>query len=100
MKERGVKVTVVNEGGHRTIRWRGPHAGLLWSSLMGVSHCVCVCLSLSGEGYWVGKASLRSWRQLALEQLEEDEHETKHSNGQTNGQGPHKGRYPSGSTLI
>uniref|UniRef100_A0A671W659 Ubiquitin carboxyl-terminal hydrolase 48 n=1 Tax=Sparus aurata TaxID=8175 RepID=A0A671W659_SPAAU len=40
-------------------------------------------------GYWVGKASLRSWRQLALDQLEEDEHETKHSNGQTNGQGPH-----------
>lgn len=37
----------------------------------------------------MGKASLRSWRQLALEQLEEDEHETKHSNGQTNGQGPH-----------
>uniref|UniRef100_A0A3P9K7M4 Ubiquitin carboxyl-terminal hydrolase 48 n=1 Tax=Oryzias latipes TaxID=8090 RepID=A0A3P9K7M4_ORYLA len=31
--------------------------------------------TLSGEGYWVGKASLRSWRQLALEQLEEDEHE-------------------------
>ena len=48
---------------------------------------MCVCLS--GEGYWVGKASLRSWRQLALEQLEEDEHESKHSNGQTNGQGPH-----------
>ncbi|XP_049895283.1 ubiquitin carboxyl-terminal hydrolase 48 isoform X1 [Epinephelus moara] len=45
--------------------------------------------TISGEGCWVGKASLRSWRQLALEQLEEDEHETKHSNGQTNGQGPH-----------
>ncbi|XP_041836368.1 ubiquitin carboxyl-terminal hydrolase 48 [Melanotaenia boesemani] len=45
--------------------------------------------SLSGEGFWVGKASLRSWRQLALEQLEEEEHETKHSNTQTNGQGPH-----------
>ncbi|XP_068450726.1 ubiquitin carboxyl-terminal hydrolase 48 isoform X2 [Clinocottus analis] len=45
--------------------------------------------TLSGEGYWVGKASLRSWRQLALEQLEEDEHESKHSNGQTNGMGPH-----------
>uniref|UniRef100_A0A8P4KAJ1 Ubiquitin carboxyl-terminal hydrolase 48 n=1 Tax=Dicentrarchus labrax TaxID=13489 RepID=A0A8P4KAJ1_DICLA len=42
-----------------------------------------------GDGYWVGKTSLRSWRQLALDQLEEDEHETKHSNGQTNGQGPH-----------
>uniref|UniRef100_A0A3Q3QY39 Ubiquitin carboxyl-terminal hydrolase 48 n=1 Tax=Monopterus albus TaxID=43700 RepID=A0A3Q3QY39_MONAL len=45
--------------------------------------------TFSGEGYWVGKASLRSWRQLALEQLEEDEHETKHGNSQTNGQGPH-----------
>ncbi|KAM9361476.1 ubiquitin carboxyl-terminal hydrolase 48 [Symphorus nematophorus] len=45
--------------------------------------------TLSGEGYWVGKASLRSWRQLVSDQLEEDEHETKHSNGQTNGQGPH-----------
>lgn len=45
--------------------------------------------TLSDEGYWVGKASLRSWRQLALDQLEEDEQETKHSNGQTNGQGPH-----------
>uniref|UniRef100_A0A8C9YXK0 ubiquitinyl hydrolase 1 n=1 Tax=Sander lucioperca TaxID=283035 RepID=A0A8C9YXK0_SANLU len=51
--------------------------------------------TLSGEGYWVSKSSLRSWRQLALEQLEEDEHETKHNNGQINGQGPHnnsKGR--------
>uniref|UniRef100_A0A667YJA4 Ubiquitin carboxyl-terminal hydrolase 48 n=1 Tax=Myripristis murdjan TaxID=586833 RepID=A0A667YJA4_9TELE len=46
-------------------------------------------LEVSDGGFWVGKASLRSWRQLALEQLEEDEHETKHSNGQTNGQGPH-----------
>ncbi|CAN9512162.1 unnamed protein product [Ophioblennius macclurei] len=45
--------------------------------------------SLSGQGFWVGKASLRSWKQLALEQLEEDEHETKQTNGQTNGQGPH-----------
>ncbi|KAM7006281.1 ubiquitin carboxyl-terminal hydrolase 48 isoform 2-T2 [Tautogolabrus adspersus] len=45
--------------------------------------------TLSDDGFWVGKASLRSWRQLALDQLEEDEQETKHSNGQTNGQGPH-----------
>lgn len=36
----------------------------------------------------MGKASLRSWKQLAMDQLEEDEHDTKH-NGQTNGQGPH-----------
>uniref|UniRef100_M4AWU6 Ubiquitin carboxyl-terminal hydrolase 48 n=1 Tax=Xiphophorus maculatus TaxID=8083 RepID=M4AWU6_XIPMA len=43
----------------------------------------------SSDGYWVGKPSLRSWRQLAMEQLEEDEQESKHSNGQTNGQGPH-----------
>uniref|UniRef100_A0A4W5QYJ2 Ubiquitin carboxyl-terminal hydrolase 48 n=1 Tax=Hucho hucho TaxID=62062 RepID=A0A4W5QYJ2_9TELE len=40
------------------------------------------------NGYWAGKTSLRSWRQLALEQLEEDEEETKHSNGKTNGEGP------------
>uniref|UniRef100_A0A669D1D5 Ubiquitin carboxyl-terminal hydrolase 48 n=1 Tax=Oreochromis niloticus TaxID=8128 RepID=A0A669D1D5_ORENI len=45
--------------------------------------------TFSGAGFWVGKASLRSWRQLALEQLEEDEHETTHNNSQTNGQGPH-----------
>uniref|UniRef100_A0A8C5GT95 Ubiquitin carboxyl-terminal hydrolase 48 n=1 Tax=Gouania willdenowi TaxID=441366 RepID=A0A8C5GT95_GOUWI len=45
--------------------------------------------TLSGEGYWVGKASLRSWRQLALDQLEEDDHETKLSSSQTNGKGPH-----------
>ncbi|XP_019911525.2 ubiquitin carboxyl-terminal hydrolase 48 isoform X2 [Esox lucius] len=42
----------------------------------------------SESGFWVGKSSLRSWRQLALEQLEEDEEETKHSNGKTNGEGP------------
>ncbi|KAJ0023448.1 hypothetical protein NQD34_003347 [Periophthalmus magnuspinnatus] len=41
----------------------------------------------SENGFWVGKTSLRSWRQLALEQLETDEQETKHSNGETNGQG-------------
>lgn len=68
---------------------------LTGKALCYVLQCICEYLSLylfvcvSGEGYWVGKASLRSWRQLALDQLEEDEHETKHSNGQTNGQGPH-----------
>ncbi|XP_061075552.1 ubiquitin carboxyl-terminal hydrolase 48 isoform X2 [Conger conger] len=41
----------------------------------------------SNEGYWIGKASLRSWRQLALEQLEEEEEETKHTNGKANGEG-------------
>ncbi|XP_013885848.1 ubiquitin carboxyl-terminal hydrolase 48 isoform X1 [Austrofundulus limnaeus] len=45
--------------------------------------------SVSGEGFWVSKASLRSWRQLALDQLEEDEIETQHNNSKTNGQGPH-----------
>ncbi|KAK5911825.1 hypothetical protein CesoFtcFv8_001761 [Champsocephalus esox] len=55
--------------------------------------------TLSGEGYWTGKASLRSWRQLALEQLDEDEQETKHSNGQTNGQGPHSNSKEFGSEL-
>lgn len=40
----------------------------------------------SGEqGFWIGKASLRQWRQLALEQLEEEE-ETKHSDCKTNGE--------------
>uniref|UniRef100_A0A4W5MRS3 Ubiquitin carboxyl-terminal hydrolase 48 n=1 Tax=Hucho hucho TaxID=62062 RepID=A0A4W5MRS3_9TELE len=42
----------------------------------------------SDEGYWVGKTSLRIWRQLALEQLDEDEEETKHIDGKTNGEGP------------
>lgn len=37
-------------------------------------------------GFWIGKASLRSWRQLALDQLEEDEEETKHSNSKINGE--------------
>lgn len=50
---------------------------------------VCVSVSTSGDGYWVGKASLRSWRQLALEQLEKDEHESEPSNGQSNGNGSH-----------
>ncbi|KAG7279597.1 hypothetical protein CRUP_011690 [Coryphaenoides rupestris] len=50
-----------------------------------VSNLVKRTLS-SEEGYWVGKSSLRSWRQLALEQLEEDEQQTMHGSGQTNGQ--------------
>ncbi|XP_067243976.1 ubiquitin carboxyl-terminal hydrolase 48 isoform X1 [Chanodichthys erythropterus] len=37
-------------------------------------------------GFWIGKASLRSWRQLALDQLEEDEEETKHNNSKINGE--------------
>lgn len=38
------------------------------------------------SGFWIGKASLRSWRQLALDQLEEDEEETKHNNSKINGE--------------
>ncbi|KAK2821211.1 hypothetical protein Q7C36_020554 [Tachysurus vachellii] len=38
------------------------------------------------EGFWIGKASLRQWRQLALEQLEEEEEETKHNDCKTNGE--------------
>ncbi|XP_006641945.1 ubiquitin carboxyl-terminal hydrolase 48 isoform X1 [Lepisosteus oculatus] len=52
-----------------------------------ISNLVKVAVS-SNEGFWIGKASLRSWRQLALEQLEEDEEESKHTNGKTNGEGP------------
>ncbi|XP_006008902.1 ubiquitin carboxyl-terminal hydrolase 48 isoform X2 [Latimeria chalumnae] len=40
----------------------------------------------SNEGYWVGKASLRSWRQLVLEQLDEPEDEMEQSNGKANGE--------------
>lgn len=43
---------------------------------------------LRDEGYWVGKSSLRSWRQLALEQL--NEHEDDQSNGKMNGDVPDK----------
>ncbi|KAJ6656859.1 hypothetical protein lerEdw1_003190 [Lerista edwardsae] len=35
------------------------------------------------DGFWVGKLSLRSWRQLALEQLEGSDED--HSNGKMNG---------------
>lgn len=37
-------------------------------------------------GFWIGKTSLRAWRQLALDQLEEDEEETKHNNCKMNGE--------------
>uniref|UniRef100_A0A4W4HQ75 Ubiquitin carboxyl-terminal hydrolase 48 n=1 Tax=Electrophorus electricus TaxID=8005 RepID=A0A4W4HQ75_ELEEL len=45
-------------------------------------------LKSGDEGFWIGKASLRQWRQLALEQLEEEEEETKHTNCKTNGEKP------------
>ncbi|XP_060707924.1 ubiquitin carboxyl-terminal hydrolase 48 isoform X1 [Hemiscyllium ocellatum] len=41
----------------------------------------------SHEGYWVGKASLRSWRQLALNQLDGKEGDPDHTDGKSNGEG-------------
>ncbi|XP_043919177.1 ubiquitin carboxyl-terminal hydrolase 48 isoform X3 [Protopterus annectens] len=40
----------------------------------------------SNEGFWVGKGSLRSWRQLALDQMDEQEEDSEPSNGQSNGE--------------
>ncbi|XP_073873775.1 ubiquitin carboxyl-terminal hydrolase 48 isoform X14 [Macaca fascicularis] len=37
------------------------------------------------DGFWVGKSSLRSWRQLALEQLDEQDGDAEQSNGKMNG---------------
>lgn len=37
------------------------------------------------DGFWVGKSSLRCWRQLALEQLDEQDGETEQRNGKMNG---------------
>ncbi|XP_021570515.1 ubiquitin carboxyl-terminal hydrolase 48 isoform X7 [Carlito syrichta] len=37
------------------------------------------------DGFWVGKSSLRSWRQLALEQLDEQDGDGDQSNGKMNG---------------
>lgn len=45
----------------------------------------------SSEGFWVGKSSLRSWRQLALEQLDEQDGEAEQSNGKLNGSPFNKG---------
>ncbi|KAM4651925.1 LOW QUALITY PROTEIN: ubiquitin carboxyl-terminal hydrolase 48 [Discoglossus pictus] len=39
----------------------------------------------SGEGFWAGKASLRSWRQLAIEQLDQNVEDLDQSNGGMNG---------------
>ncbi|XP_075461958.1 ubiquitin carboxyl-terminal hydrolase 48 isoform X1 [Ascaphus truei] len=44
----------------------------------------------SDEGFWVGKSSLRSWRQLAIEQLHQQEVEFDESNGKVNGDAPKK----------
>uniref|UniRef100_A0A673TWW9 Ubiquitin carboxyl-terminal hydrolase 48 n=1 Tax=Suricata suricatta TaxID=37032 RepID=A0A673TWW9_SURSU len=37
------------------------------------------------DGFWVGKSSLRSWRQLALEQLDEQDGDVDQSDGKMNG---------------
>ncbi|XP_053136826.1 ubiquitin carboxyl-terminal hydrolase 48 isoform X3 [Hemicordylus capensis] len=37
------------------------------------------------DGFWVGKSSLRSWRQLALEQLDTPDDDADQSNGKMNG---------------
>lgn len=47
---------------------------------------VCVDMFSDEAGFWIGKTSLRGWRQLALDQLEEDEEETKHNNSKVNGE--------------
>uniref|UniRef100_A0A8C1VWP7 Ubiquitin carboxyl-terminal hydrolase 48 n=1 Tax=Cyprinus carpio TaxID=7962 RepID=A0A8C1VWP7_CYPCA len=51
-----------------------------------VMNLVKTSLKSDESGFWIGKASLRSWRQLALDQLEEDEEETKHNNSKVNGE--------------
>uniref|UniRef100_A0A8C3T766 Ubiquitin carboxyl-terminal hydrolase 48 n=1 Tax=Chelydra serpentina TaxID=8475 RepID=A0A8C3T766_CHESE len=42
------------------------------------------------DGFWVGKSSLRSWRQLALEQLNEQDDDADQSNGKMNGDAQNK----------
>ncbi|XP_073172774.1 ubiquitin carboxyl-terminal hydrolase 48 isoform X4 [Lepidochelys kempii] len=42
------------------------------------------------DGFWVGKSSLRSWRQLALEQLNEQDEDADQSNGKMNGDAQNK----------
>lgn len=48
-------------------------------------------LFLSNDGFWVGKSSLRGWRQLALEQLDEQDGDADQSNGKINGNTWNKG---------
>lgn len=48
-------------------------------------HVFSFSLLLSNDGFWVGKSSLRSWRQLALEQLDEQDGDADQSNGKMNG---------------
>ncbi|KAM8927094.1 ubiquitin carboxyl-terminal hydrolase 48 isoform 3-T3 [Pelodytes ibericus] len=45
----------------------------------------------SGEGFWVGKGSLRRWRQLATEQLDQQHDELDQNNGHIHGDSLKKG---------
>ena len=54
-------------------------------------HDFTFSLLLSNDGFWVGKSSLRSWRQLALEQLDEQDGDADQSNGKMNGNTLNKG---------
>lgn len=56
-------------------------------------HCLAFTFSLflSSDGFWVGKSSLRCWRQLALEQLDEQVGDADQSNGKMNGNTLNKG---------
>lgn len=56
-------------------------------------HDFTLSLFLSSDGFWVGKSSLRSWRQLALEQLDEQDGDADQSNGKMNGNTLNKGTF-------
>lgn len=56
-------------------------------------HDFTFSLFLSSDGFWVGKSSLRSWRQLALEQLDEQDGDADQSNGKMNGNTLNKGTF-------
>ncbi|TRY94892.1 hypothetical protein DNTS_032992 [Danionella cerebrum] len=51
-----------------------------------VTNLAKASLKSEDTGFWIGKASLRSWRQLALDQLKEDEEEIKHNTNKMNGE--------------
>ncbi|KAM4704099.1 ubiquitin carboxyl-terminal hydrolase 48 isoform 2-T2 [Rhinophrynus dorsalis] len=42
----------------------------------------------SDEGFWIGKSSLRRWRQLASEQLDQQEDDLEQNDGKMNGNAP------------
>ncbi|XP_075046685.1 ubiquitin carboxyl-terminal hydrolase 48 isoform X1 [Mixophyes fleayi] len=49
-----------------------------------------VKVTVNGEGFWVGKGSLRRWRQLATEQLNQQEDEFEQGDLKMNGNSPKK----------